>query len=152
MRELPFDFAKSPWLRINDNRSINIISATPVDSQLTRALATGAVASAEALQAETQARGQARAVAIAAEAEAARTKIAAKGEAEAEVILAKGSAEAEKIKAEGSKSAAGLISQSEVAVDLAKMDRSAAMLKGGEKYFFGQEPSMLQNIVLKGAI
>ena len=47
--------------------SINIISATPVDSQLTRALATGAVASAEALQAETQARGQARAVAIAAE-------------------------------------------------------------------------------------
>ena len=77
-----------------------------MDSQLTRALATGAVASAEALQAETQARGQARAVAIAAEAEAARTKIAAKGEAEAEVILAKGSAEAEKIKAEGSKSAA----------------------------------------------
>ena len=59
--------------------SINIISATPVDSQLTRALATGAVASAEALQAETQARGQARAVAIAAEAEAARTKIAAQG-------------------------------------------------------------------------
>ena len=68
------------------------------------------------------------------------------------MILAKGSAEAEKIKAEGSKSAADLISQSEVAVDLAKMDRSAAMLKGGEKYFFGQEPSMLQNIVLKGAI
>jgi hypothetical protein len=32
------------------------------------------------------------------------------------------------------------------------MDRSAAMLKGGEKYFFGQEPSMLSNIVLKGAI
>ena len=91
-----------PSLRINAKRSINIISATPVDSQLTRALATGAVASAEALQAETQARGQARAVAIAAEAEAARTKIAAKGEAEAEVILAKGAAEAEKIKAEGS--------------------------------------------------
>ena len=69
--------------------SINIISATPVDSQLTRALATGAVESAEALQAETQARGQARAVAIAAEAEAARTKIAAQGEAEADVIKAK---------------------------------------------------------------
>jgi len=34
--------------------SINIISASPVDESLQRALATGAVASAEALQAETQ--------------------------------------------------------------------------------------------------
>ena len=36
--------------------SINIISASPVDESLQRALATGAVASAEALQAETQVR------------------------------------------------------------------------------------------------
>ena len=48
--------------------SINIISATPCDQALTRALASGAVASAEALQAETAARGKARAVAIEAEA------------------------------------------------------------------------------------
>merc|ERR1719473_2088609 len=51
--------------------SINIISATPCDAKLTTSLASGAVASAEALQAETAARGKANAVRIAAEAEAA---------------------------------------------------------------------------------
>jgi hypothetical protein len=30
------------------------------------------------------------------------------------------------------------------------MDKSAEMLQGGEKMFFGQEPKMLSNIVLKG--
>merc|ERR1719326_1700176 len=39
--------------------SINIISALPNDQALTKSLASGAVASAEALQAETAARGQA---------------------------------------------------------------------------------------------
>jgi len=132
--------------------SINIISATPVDKTLTRALASGAVASAEALQSETQARGRARAIAIEAEAEAARTKIAAKGCAEAEIIKAKGEAEAERLKADGSKKAADLLSTSEVAVELAKMDRSAAMLNGGEKYFFAQEPAMLSNVFTKKSI
>mmetsp|Transcript_58143 Transcript_58143/g.116840 ORF Transcript_58143/g.116840 Transcript_58143/m.116840 type:complete len:523 (-) Transcript_58143:223-1791(-) len=129
--------------------SINIISASPIDAQLTRALATGAVASAEALQAETQARGQARAVAIKAEADALQAKIQASGIAEAEILKARGSAEAERLRAEGSKAAADLLSTSPVAVELAKMDRSAAMLNGGEKYFFGQEPSMLSNIFMK---
>merc|ERR1719359_2254387 len=55
--------------------SINIISASPCDAKLTTSLASGAVASAEALQAETAARGKANAVRIAAEAEAARLKI-----------------------------------------------------------------------------
>merc|ERR1719408_892283 len=41
--------------------SINIISATPCDAKLTTSLASGAVASAEALQAETAARGNAHA-------------------------------------------------------------------------------------------
>merc|ERR1719198_1489498 len=59
--------------------SINIISATPCDAKLTTSLASGAVASAEALQAETAARGQANAVRIAAEAEAARLKSEAEG-------------------------------------------------------------------------
>merc|ERR1719408_1176675 len=68
--------------------SINIISATPCDAKLTTSLASGAVASAEALQAETAARGQANAVRIAAEAEAARLKIEAEGQGEAEVIRA----------------------------------------------------------------
>jgi hypothetical protein len=40
--------------------SINVISASPKDQDLQTALASGAVASAQALQAETQARGQAR--------------------------------------------------------------------------------------------
>mmetsp|Transcript_39512 Transcript_39512/g.104284 ORF Transcript_39512/g.104284 Transcript_39512/m.104284 type:complete len:189 (-) Transcript_39512:464-1030(-) len=68
--------------------SINVISATPCDKGLTSSLASGAVASAEALQAETAARGQANAVRIAAEAEAARVKIEAQGHGEAEVIKA----------------------------------------------------------------
>jgi len=73
--------------------SINIISASPCDAKLTTSLASGAVASAEALQAETAARGKANAVRIAAEAEAARTKIEARGLAEAEVIKAQAHAE-----------------------------------------------------------
>ena len=68
--------------------SINIISAAPCDAKLTTSLASGAVASAEALQAETAARGKANAVRIAAEAEAARTKIVAAGLGEAEVLKA----------------------------------------------------------------
>ena len=69
--------------------SINIISASPMDKQLTRSLAAGAVASAEALQAETAARGKARAVAIHAGAEASCAKISASGVAEAAIIKAK---------------------------------------------------------------
>jgi len=68
--------------------SINIISATPCDAKLTTSLASGAVASAEALLAETAARGQANAVRIAAEAEASRVRIEASGLGEAEVIKA----------------------------------------------------------------
>lgn len=59
--------------------SINIISASPIDASLTRALASGAVASAEALQAETTARGNARAATIVAENDATCSKINASG-------------------------------------------------------------------------
>ena len=62
--------------------SINIISAAPVDDALTKSLASGAVASAEALMAETTARGQSRAVTIAAEADAEAEKLRAEGRAE----------------------------------------------------------------------
>mmetsp|Transcript_1275 Transcript_1275/g.4303 ORF Transcript_1275/g.4303 Transcript_1275/m.4303 type:complete len:562 (-) Transcript_1275:90-1775(-) len=132
--------------------SINIISATPVDRALTTALASGAVASAEALQAETSARGQAQAVKISALAEAERQKIEAQGKADSAIIEAQGQAQGEKIKAEGAKAAAQLIESSQLASDLAKMDKSSQMLNGNEKFFFGQEPSMLSNIVLKGAV
>ena len=66
--------------------SINIISAAPVDDALTKSLASGAVASAEALMAETTARGQSRAVTIAAEADAAALRIRAEADAEAEKL------------------------------------------------------------------
>merc|ERR1719473_281961 len=66
--------------------SINIISALPNDQALTKSLASGAVASAEALQAETAARGQANAIKIQAEAEAETHRINAQAQADAELI------------------------------------------------------------------
>merc|ERR1719313_3127721 len=69
--------------------SINILSAVPCDDQLTKALACGAVASAQALQAETAARGNAKAMKIDADAEAEKARIQAEGLAFAEVTAAK---------------------------------------------------------------
>merc|ERR1719192_802277 len=69
--------------------SINILSAVPTDNQLTKALACGAVASAQALQAETAARGNAKAMRIDAEASAEKAQIEADGFAQSEVIRAK---------------------------------------------------------------
>jgi uncharacterized membrane protein YqiK len=89
---------------------------------------------------------------VQAEATAQCATIQASGVAEAEVIKARGVAEAERLRAEGSLKAAHALSGSEVAVELAKIDRSAAMLNGGEKYFFGQEPSMLSNIFMRKGI
>lgn len=132
--------------------SINIIEASPIDATLTRALASGAVASAEALQAETTARGNSRAATIVAENQAACAKINASGKSQSDVILAEGAASAETKRAEGAKMAADLLSQNDVAVELTKMERSARMLRGGEKYFFGESPEMLSNIILKGAV
>merc|ERR1719377_465296 len=71
--------------------SINIISALPNDQALTKSLASGAVASAEALQAETAARGQ----------------------ADAKIIRARGLADAERVRAEGDKVAKQLRAEGE---------------------------------------
>jgi len=117
--------------------SINIISANPVDKNLTESLASGAVASAEALQAETAARGQAKAIQINAEATARQT-----------LILAEADARGEELRAEGSKKAAELLSSNRLAGELAKIDRSAAALKKGDKFFFGSEPEYMKNIVM----
>merc|ERR1719468_1306669 len=73
--------------------SINILSAVPTDKSLTKALACGAVASAEALQAETAARGNAKAMRIDAEAGAEKAQIEADGYAQSEVIRAKAQGE-----------------------------------------------------------
>merc|ERR1712232_258474 len=85
--------------------SINIISASPCDDSLTKSLAAGAVASAEALQAETAARGTANAVRISAEARAEKERIESQGVADAEIIQAHAAAEATRIKAESEKAA-----------------------------------------------
>lgn len=85
--------------------SINIISAAPVDDALTKSLACGAVASAEALQAETAARGTANAMRISAEAEAEKIRIETQGKADSEIIKARAEGEAVRIKAEADKRA-----------------------------------------------
>jgi len=93
--------------------SINIISALPNDEALTKSLASGAVASAEALQAETAARGQANALKIQAEADAEASRIAAKAEADAALINAEGLANSERVRAEGTKAALQLRAEGE---------------------------------------
>merc|ERR1712232_170386 len=83
--------------------SINILSAVPVDRELMKALGCGAVASAEALQAETAARGNAKAMRINAEAAAEKSRIEAEGEAQSDIIRARAQGEAARLVAEGNK-------------------------------------------------
>jgi len=73
--------------------SINIISAVPSDSALTKSLASGAVAAAESLVAETAARGGAAALMIAAEAERDAALLRAEGAKQSEIRKAEGEAE-----------------------------------------------------------
>jgi len=142
------DVTKSYGVKI---LSINILSAVPVDEELTKALACGAVASAQALQAETAARGNAKAMRIDAEAIAEKARVEADGEAEAVLIEAKSAAEAAKIMAEGQKKSADLLSSSQVAVDLARIEKSAALIGPNDKFYFGQESSYLSNLILKNS-
>eukprot|EP00978_Attheya_sp_CCMP212_P024630 scaffold77701_cov49-Attheya_sp.AAC.6 len=140
---------------------INIISANPVDDHLTASLATGAVASAEALQAETQARGMAKAMKIQADAaaikrqidaasEAQATLVKARAEAEAETVRAQGSKAAEILRAEGSKTAAELLETSKVAVTLETIKASASAIRKSDKFFFGQDPSYMSHLIMRG--
>jgi len=101
--------------------SINIIAANPADSKLQAALAKGAVASAEAEQAETVARGAAKAA----------------------QIMAEGEAQAELIRAEGSRAAAEKLEESTVAVELAKIDHTGTALNNKTTLFFGADPSAI---------
>jgi len=73
--------------------SINIISAVPCDKKLTSSLASGAVAAAESLVAETAARGQAAAQMIAATADADAMLLRAEGMKAAAIKKAEGEAE-----------------------------------------------------------
>merc|ERR1712100_303293 len=93
--------------------TINIISAFPKDAKLVEALAAGAVAAAEAEQAETAAEGAAKALMI-------RTK----AEADAKRIAAEADADSDRIRADGSKDAGNKIQQSGIAADLARIQKT----------------------------
>merc|ERR1739848_67096 len=71
--------------------SINIISAFPQDAKLVEARAAGAVAAADAEQAETAAQGAAKALMIRTQAEADAARVRAEADADAERIRATGS-------------------------------------------------------------
>merc|ERR1712194_522611 len=90
----------------------------------------GAIAAAEAEKAEMGAKGQARA-----------TQINAEARSLAEITIAKGQAEAEVIRAEASRRAAELLGSSQVAVDLARIDRTGAAIGDRATFFFG-EPNL----------
>jgi len=77
--------------------SINIISAVPSDKKLTSSLASGAVAAAESLVAETTARGQAAAQMIAATAESDAMLLRAEAMKAAAIKKAEGEAQGIKI-------------------------------------------------------
>ena len=128
--------------------SINIISANPVDKVLTASLASGAVASAEALQAETAARGQAKAMKIRADATASEQLVLSRSDAEASIIAATAFAESEIKKAEGKKRAAELLSSNQVAVDLAKMELSSKAINKSDKFFFSEQPEYMKNVIM----
>jgi len=141
--------------------NISIISAEPADNNLVAALAAGAVASAESLEADTQAKGLANTMKIEAEAamvtrkinadsEAKVTLIQAKADAEAEILRSDGTRQAEIQRAEGLKEAAKLLESSKVAVALETLKTSATAIKHSDKFFFGQEPSFMPNLVMNG--
>lgn len=110
--------------------SINVVAAVPADKTLMVSLAQGAVAAAEAQKFETVASGK-----------AAAAKIEARGSAEAEVLRAQGDADATRVRAEGQKKAADLLSQNQVAVRLAEIDRTGQALGSNKAFFFGAQPS-----------
>jgi regulator of protease activity HflC (stomatin/prohibitin superfamily) len=105
--------------------SINIISAVPADLALQNALAKGAVASAEAEQAETVARGDARA-----------TRIRAQGDAEAAII-----------RADGAKKAADTLSTTAFAVELARLEKLGSVFSDKTSFFFGASPHEVSNVL-----
>lgn len=118
--------------------SINIITACPADKKLDEAMSVGAVAAAAALQSELEARGNAKA-----------QLIESQSVAEAMRIRAQALGDAERIEAQGKKDAAKVLESSKVAVDLARLERTGALVGDKNAYYFGagpQEiPAMLAN-------
>jgi regulator of protease activity HflC (stomatin/prohibitin superfamily) len=116
--------------------SINVISAVPIDKKLEETLSAGAVAAAGAQQAEIAARGNAKARLIDAQSIAAAQRIQAQSVADAEVM-----------QAQGKRDAAALLQDSEVAVDLAKLEKTGSILSNKTSFFFGAGPAALPAIM-----
>jgi regulator of protease activity HflC (stomatin/prohibitin superfamily) len=119
--------------------SINIISAVPIDKALQEALAKGAVAAAEAEQAEVAASGNARALLI-------KTR----SEADAQIVTAQATAEAARIRASGETDAAKQLETSEIAVELARISECGKATSDKTTFFFGtggaaELPALLSN-------
>lgn len=110
--------------------SINIISAKPRDDKLMNQLAAGAVAAAAAEQAETAARGNAK----------------------AKLIVAEAQANSERICAQGSKDAASILEKSEFAVELARMAKAGDAIKDKTTFFFGGHPQQLPALLANPAV
>mmetsp|Transcript_55878 Transcript_55878/g.130805 ORF Transcript_55878/g.130805 Transcript_55878/m.130805 type:complete len:517 (-) Transcript_55878:91-1641(-) len=116
--------------------SINVVSAFPLDPELTNALSAGAVASAAAQQAELAARGNAKAMLIASQAGAESVRIASIAEADAE-----------RLRAQGKQDAATLLESSQIAVDLAKIERAGDLIRDKTTYFFGSGPTAIPGML-----
>jgi len=117
--------------------SINIISAVPKDMDLMRSLAKGAVAAAEAQQMETAAKGKAKATQIEASARATADVIEAEGKSRALKITAKAEADAVVTRAEGALTGARKLEQSDVAIDLARIEKTGDAIQNKSSFFFG---------------
>jgi len=113
-------------------KSINIISAIPADKELQQALAKGAVAAAEAEQAET----------------------VANGDKKASIIRAEGEATAAEMIARGAQKAANLLSENPVAIELARIEKVGQALdnKGSHTLFFGAEAHDLGGLMSNPAM
>mmetsp|Transcript_59491 Transcript_59491/g.134295 ORF Transcript_59491/g.134295 Transcript_59491/m.134295 type:complete len:474 (+) Transcript_59491:54-1475(+) len=104
--------------------SVNVISATPADPNLTTQLAAAAVAAAAAEKAEIEASGLAK----------------------AKLISARADADAERTRASGAKDAADKLESSPLAVELSKIQRVGEALQGNSTMFFGASASDLPGI------
>jgi len=109
--------------------SINVVAAVPDDKNLMNSLAQGAVAAAEAQKYETVARGKAVAVTIEATAES----------------------EAKVIRARGEKQAADLVESSQLATNLAMVEKTGGALNNKTTFFFGSEAGDLGKVLVPAA-
>jgi regulator of protease activity HflC (stomatin/prohibitin superfamily) len=109
--------------------SINVVAAVPDDKNLMNSLAQGAVAAAEAQKYETVARGKAVAVTIEATAES----------------------EAKVIRARGEKQAADLVESSQLATNLAMVEKTGGALNNKTTFFFGSEAGDLGKVLFPAA-